>query len=122
MTQFEDLERLYNRFINLTNEINAMIKNEDYASAAARVADKSKLIKTLSQAKKTTSLTEEQRQKLELLEQDMREDYQKTISSMIKLQDEVGIELLKAKKRIKVGNAYSIQNTQSNGGIVDFTE
>jgi len=122
MTKFEDLEMLYSRFVSLTVEINDMVRNEDYDLVLEKVQIKTKLIKQLSQAKKTTELTVEQKQKLGQLEQKMRDDYQNVISSLTKLQNEIGIELTKTKQKYKVNTAYEMPSANNHGEIVDFSE
>lgn len=122
MTQFKNLELIYNEFSKLTEEIDSLIKEEDYKEATTKLRLKTKLTKRLHLAKKTTSLTEEQSKKLTEIENQIRELEQKHIVLLSKLQLEVGEDLKKTKGKVKISSAYSAYKPKKQGTIVDFSE
>lgn len=122
MTQFEHLELIYNQFLNLADEINTMIKKEDYAAVVEKLEHKNKLIKKILIAKKTVNFTDEEIEKASLIEQKIRENEQETLISLKKLQNEVGEEINNTKKKIKINTAYAVKSDEKHGAIIDFSE
>lgn len=122
MTEFKDLELIYNQFFNLTDEISKMIKNEDYGSAISKLKDKDKLISKILSARKTVDFTEEQSQKLSEMEKIISENEHEILSSLEKLHDEVGEAIKMTKKKVKINSAYTMPSDKEQGRIVDFSE
>lgn len=122
MTQFKDLELLYKQFVNLTGEIDELIKEEDYENAVIKVESKTKLTKRLALAKKTTKLTDEQTQILTEIENQINEIDQKQLLLAKNLHAEVAKELEKTKGKVKINTAYAGYLPEEHGKIVDFTE
>lgn len=122
MTTFENLELLYNQFFNLTDEINKMIENEDYNAAISKLEYKDKLIKKLSVTKKTVELNEENKQKLSLIEETLKEKDQNILKFLTNLRIELSEELKDTKNRLKMNTAYEIKKESNSGLMVDISE
>jgi len=122
MTQFEQLERLYNQFSKLADEIEFMIDNEEYNEAVLRLQYKDSLIKQLKLVKKTVSLDEETKAKMLLMEEALVKREKQNIEKFSKLRDEVANELNKTKKNVKLNNAYTKTSIHKQGSLMDFSE
>lgn len=122
MTNFENLELLYNQFFNLADEINAMIENGDYNSAISKLEYKDKLIKKLLTTKKTVNLTIDDRRKLSLIEEKLKEKEQNNINFLGKLRNEVSEELKDTKNKLKMNTAYESKTEHNRGVYVDISE
>lgn len=122
MTQFKDLELLYKQFFNLTDEIASMVKNEEFQAISEKLAHKERLIKKLANAKKTTKLTQEEIEKTDLMEEELREKEQANIDSLVQMRDEIGAELSKGRKKLKINTAYSSALNQNQSVFVDLEE
>jgi hypothetical protein len=122
MTQFKDLELLYKQFFNLTNEIASMVENEEIQAISEKLVHKERLIKKLANAKKTTKLSQEEIEKTDLMEKELREKEQANIDSLVKMRDEIGNELRTGRKKLKINTAYSATVTQNQGVFVDLEE
>lgn len=121
MTQFEQLERLYNQFSNLADEIEFMVDNEEYNEAISKLLYKDSLINQFKIIKKTLSLDEESTEKMLSMEKELIQREKQNIEKLTKLRDEVANELNKTKKNVKLNSAYSTVNKQQ-GSIMDFSE
>lgn len=122
MTQFAQLEMIYTQFVNLINEINIMIDNEEYDFAIQKLPQKDKLLKKLLNTKKTVNLTQEERQKIELIEQTIKEKETRTLNDLKKLQNEIAKEISSTKSKVKIGSAYALQAENDQGAIIDISE
>lgn len=122
MTQFGQLELIYNQVINLIGEINSLIEMGDYESANQKIEDKDNLIKKLLLVSKTVNFTVEERQKIDLLNQQIKDDAQNNIISLEKLRDELGEELEKTKKKVKINSAYAGTSQEKQGELIDISE
>lgn len=122
MTQFEHLELIYNQFLNLADEINALIEEEDYESVVDKLEHKDKLVKKILMARKTVNFTDEEIEKARLIEQKIRENENETLVLLTNLQNEIGEELLKTRKKIKMSTAYTVIPEESQGYMVDISE
>ena len=122
MTQFEHLELIYNQFINLTKEIDAMIASESYESVVAKLKYKDKLIKKLLLTRKTVKPTEEQLKKLNYMEEKIRKDEHQILASLKIRHKEIAEELNKTKKKIKINSAYDSNYNKKQGSIIDISD
>lgn len=122
MTQFQNLEILYNQLINLADEIKMMVDKEQYEEAVEKMQYKDKLIKKLINTKKTVVFSLEDQEKLELIEKKLQEKEQNNIDLANKIFEEMGQNLNKTKKKVKISSAYSVQNETARGMFVDITE
>lgn len=122
MTQFQNLEILYNQLFNLADEIKMMVDKEQYDEAVEKMQYKDKLIKKLITTKKTVELSDEDKQKLDRIEEELQEKEQNNITIFKKIFDEMGESLNKTKKKAKISSAYSVQNETQRGTFVDITE
>lgn len=122
MTQFNDLELLYNQFFNLTDEITSMIEHEEYQLISDKLSYKERLLTRLANAKKTTQLSEEEKEKTQLMEQVLREKEQANISTLIKMQEVVGKELRLSRNKLKVNNAYEVTEKENQSVFIDIEE
>lgn len=122
MTQFQNLELLYNQLLNLADEIKMMVDKEQYEEAVEKMQYKDKLIKKLINTKKTVVFSPEDQEKLELIEKRLQEKEQNNIKLADKIFQEMGENLNKTKNKVKISSAYSVQNETSRGVFVDTTE
>ena len=122
MTEFKQLELVYNQFISLTNQINQLIADEDYQSASLKLSDKDKLIKKIFLTKKTINFTDEEKKKVELIDKQISEENQKLIESLEKDHQELAQKLNVTKKKVKINSAYEIRSKDKTGNLVDTSE
>lgn len=122
MTQFEQLELIYNQFLNLTAEIDKMIEKEDYKAAAGKTEYKNKLIKKISNVRKTVNFTDEEIEKARLIEQKIKEKEQETFTLLKKLQNQLGEEINNTKKKIKINTAYIVKSDEKHGAFIDISD
>lgn len=122
MTQFEHLELLYNQFLNLIDEINSLIRNEEYESAVEKLEHKNKLINKIVIARKTVNFTDEQMKEASLIERNIEEKERESLIHLKKIQNEVGEEINNIKKKVKINAAYTIKIEEQQGDIVDILE
>lgn len=122
MTQFQNLELLYNQLLNLADEIKMMVDKEQYEEAVEKMQYKDKLIKKLINTKKTVVFSPEDQEKLELIETRLQEKEQNNIKLANKIFQEMGENLNKTKNKVKISSAYSVQNETNRGIFVDISE
>lgn len=122
MTEFKQLELIYEQFENLTNQINKLISDELYQEANLKLNEKDKLIKKIFLTKKTVKFTEEEEQKIQLLDKQISENNQNLIKSLTKEHKKLAEELNSTKKRVKVNSAYEISTKSRTGKLVDTSE
>jgi len=122
MTQFKDLELLYNQFSNLTDEISSMIELEEFELISNKVNYKERLMTRIANAKKTTKLTEEEQEKTLLMEKTLREKEHANIEALEKMQAAVGLELRKSRNKLKVNHAYETTSREKQGVFIDIEE
>lgn len=122
MTHFNELELLYNQYLNLAGEIKDMIGQEEYEDALIRIPDQEKLIKKIFRAQKTVDFTPEQRQKFDVIQEKIRSDEKQILVKLISLKDETGIELRGTNQKIKINNAYSMTAEKASGVLINYTE
>lgn len=122
MTAFAQLEIIYKQFINLTTEINTLIEKEDYFAAVEKLGHKNKLIKKISNARKTVNFTDEEREKARLTEQKIRESEQETLIYLKKLQKHLGEEIHNINKKIKINTAYTVKSDERHGEFIDISD
>lgn len=121
MTQFSQIELIYNQFSNLVSEIDILIEKEEYADAADKIEYKDNLIKQLSNAKKTVNFTNEEKLKMQSFENTIREKNNAMLANLNKLRTEIANEMNSTKKKIKLNSAYD-QNISGQGAMIDFSE
>jgi len=122
MTQFANLELLYNQFFNLADEIITMIDKEEYSEAIVKLEYKDKLMKKLSVTKKTVVLSDEDMVRLQLIEQKLQEKELENITYLSKLRNEMGQKIQNTNKKVKMNSAYDLYSKKSSGVFVDITE
>ena len=122
MTKFEDLELIYNQFLNLSTEIKTLVQEENFTTALEKTNAKEKLIKKLISARKTITITEENKEKLESLEKKLRETDKENLDFSAKIHANLKEKLKSAKKQTKVQSAYEVHTEESGGHYVDITE
>lgn len=122
MTQFKDLELIYNEYFFLVDEISSMIKKEEYFDISNKLESKERLLKKLANAKKTTKLTTEEIEYTQKMEQQLREKEHANIELLISLKDEVAKKLSINKKKLKINNAYAISSKKDSGRLIDYSE
>jgi len=121
MTQFNQIELIYNQILNLVNEIAVMVEKEEYDAAAAKFEHKDKLVKQLSMTKKTVKFSEEEKLKMQSIENVIKETDENMLENLKKLRVEVANELKITKKRLKLSSAYE-RSTKRKGAIIDIEE
>lgn len=122
MTQFSQIELIYNQFLNLSNEIDAMIENEEYNLAAEKIELKNSLIKQLSNAKKTTQLNEEEKLKMQTIETSIKEKNDAWLNNLTKLKIQLASEVKTNKQKIKLNSAYDQLAPSGQGNMIDISE
>lgn len=122
MTQIETLELIGNQLLNLSYEINNMINNEDYQGIENQLEHKESLFRKFVTAKKTTTLSEEQTQKIKLLEDKIKEQEQANIKLLQEMRHSGENELKNTKDKIKINAAYEIQTEEGQGQYFDVIE
>jgi len=122
MTQFSQIELIYNQILNLATEITVMVENEEYDAASAKLEHKDKLIWQLSIAKKTVNFTVEENLQMQTMETTIKEKNDAMLANLKKLKAEVAGELNDTKKKIKLGSAYEQQTINRQGDMIDISE
>lgn len=122
MTQFSQIELIYNQLLNLVNEITALIENEEYDDAAAKIENKDKLVKQLSAMKKTVNFTNEEKLKMQLIEDTIKEKNDTMLVDVKKVREELAKEVNSTKKKIKLNSAYDKQRPNIQGAMIDISE
>lgn len=122
MTEFAQLELIYNQFMNLTAEINTLIEKEDYSAAVGKLEHKNKLIKKISNARKTVNFTDDEREKARLIEKKIKETEQETLIFLKKLQDHLVEEIHNTNKKIKINKAYTVKSDEIHGEFIDISD
>lgn len=122
MTQFSQVELIYNQFLNQVNEIDELIKNEEYDYAVAKMENKDKLIKQLSAMKKTVDFADEQKVKMQLIESTIKEKNDIMLAELKKTRDKLAQEVDTNKKKIKLNSAYDKQKIDLQGAMIDISE
>jgi len=122
MTQFKQFELVYNQLKKLTEDINALISKEEYDIAAEEVVNKDRLIQQLLNIKKTIKFTAEERETLLLMEQEMHDNKYINIDVLKKMHHEIGEEIKRTKKKVKVNSAYDEYTPDKQGIFVDMSD
>jgi hypothetical protein len=121
MTQFSQIELIYNQFLNLANEIEVMIENEKYDFASTKVEQKNNLIKQLSTAKKTVKFSAEEKLKMQTMETTIKEKNDTMLANLKKLRTQLEGEVKTTKKKVKLSSAYDQIDTRQ-GNMIDISE
>lgn len=122
MTQFENLEILYNQFFNLTDEIRQLIEKEEYAAASEKIEYKEQLIIKLVNTKKTVKCTEEEKLKMIEFEEKIKEKDKENIEFLTSLREDLKEQLTVTKQKIKVSSVYRKNAEQKTGIFCDLSE
>ena len=122
MTQFANLELLYNQFFNLADEIKTMIDKEEYNEAIIKLKYKDELMKKLSVTKKTVVFSDEDTARLHQIEQKLHDKDLENISYLSKLRNEMGQKLQNTNKKVKMNSAYDMHSKNTSGVFVDVSE
>lgn len=121
MTQFGQIELIYNQITNLLSEISSLIKDEEYSIASSKIAHKDKLIKQLSIAKKTTKLSAQEELKMKTMETTIKGKNDKMLAELQKLRTELAGEVKETKNKIKLNSAYE-HTIERQGDLIDISE
>lgn len=122
MTQFENLEILYNQFFNLTDEIRELIEQEEYTVATEKLEYKEQLILKLVNTKKTVQCTEEQKLKMLEYEEKIKEKDKENIEFLSSLREDLKDQLAVTKQKIKVSSVYRKNAENKTGIFCDLSE
>lgn len=122
MTQFSQIELIYNQFLNLSKEIETFTENEEYDFASEKVELKNNLIKQILNAKKTVKLSEEEKIKMHTMESTIKEKNDTMLAKITKLREEVGSEVKTNKQKIKLSSAYDQLASPEQGNMIDISE
>lgn len=122
MTEFAHIELIIKQYFNLANEIDSLIEKEEYDAVIPKLEYKDEIIKKLFLAQKTVRFTDEEKQKFQMIEQKIRENEQKAIESLEKLQSATGEELKRTNKKVKVSSAYDIHTEENQGTMINYSE
>lgn len=121
MTQFNQIELIYNQLINLLNEISSLIKDEEYSIASSKIGHKDKLVKQLAAAKNTVDFTAQEELKMQTMETTIKEKNDTMLADLQKLKTELASEVKENKNKIKLNSAYE-QTTKRQGDLIDISE
>jgi hypothetical protein len=122
MTQFSQIELLYNEYEHLSDEISKMLKDESYEDVKEKLAEREKLMNEIIAVKKTVELTKEDEVKLYEIESKIHKENIATIEALEVLKNEVGLELNKTIQRVRVNSAYTIHSEPDGGDLLDYSE
>lgn len=121
MTQFDQLKILYNQLFNIAAEVKMLVEKDEYDEAFIMLKHKDELMKKFLSAKKTILLNSDEQKEADMLDKELLEKEQANIDFLVNLKAEVGRELNKTSKNIKLNAAYTTKS-ENSGGILDFTE
>lgn len=122
MTQFSQVELLYNQFLNLSDEIINLIQSDLPDDAMEKLEEKDKLFKKIINARKTLKCSNEEFERLSEIENRIKVKEQESIKYFTKLRQDIEEELQKTKQKTKVVFAYKKNSENETGNICDFEE
>lgn len=122
MTQFNQIELIYNQLTNLLNEISSLIKDEEYSIASSKIGHKDKLVKQLAAAKNTVNFTAQEEIKMQTMETTIKEKNDTMLADLQKLKTELASEVKENKNKIKLSSAYDQQPMKRQGDLIDISE
>lgn len=122
MTDFASIKLLYNRYSALCDEIKSLIDYEDYESVYEVIFEKDKLIKQIAAAKRTVVYKEGEEAEHALIENEVKNKDAGNIEHLKNLYNQIGSELKKTQKTVKVNNAYAKSQENKSGVFVDIEE
>lgn len=122
MTNFEQVELLYNQFSNLSDEIRELAEKEDYVAAFERLGLKDNLTKELIRAKKTIKCSEDERKILQTTEKNLQEKDKENIRILTLIKEKMRAELNVTKKKVKMNSAYNNNPENQAGTFFDTIE
>lgn len=123
MTTFENLELIYNEFLSVSDEvINLCVNKEDYDTAIDKIEQKNNAMKKLIIARKTSSLTEEEQAKINLLDEKIRQNEEHLLEFLKENKTKIKNEIDITKKRVRISSAYVIPTIQKQGVHLNIEE
>lgn len=122
MTQFENIEILYNQFFNLTDEIRKLIEQEEFSLAAEKIEYKEQLILKLVNAKKTLNCSEEEKLRMLEYEKQIKEKDKENLDFLTSLREDLKEQLTITKQKIKVSSVYRKNTENKTGVFCDLSE
>lgn len=122
MTQFSQIELIYNRLLNLINEIESSIKEEEYDAAFGKLNLHDKLIRQLFTAKKTAALNADEISKMQTMETTIKEKNDAILADLKRLRAETASQVDTTKKKVKLSSAYEHQSDERQGDLIDISE
>lgn len=122
MTQFSQIELIYNQYLNLANEIADLIADEEYDATSAKLEHHDKLIKQLALAKITVKLTETEKLTMQAMETTIQEKTETILANLKKLRVELASEVKTTKEKVKLSSAYDAHADGRQGDLIDISE
>ena len=117
----EQLKILYKQLLELSSQIENMVKQENFQEAILLANQKDELINRCSLAKKSMKLSEEEMIDLKNFEDEILVKETANINFMREIHRKMKSKILDVNKKLKVNTAYSIDEKKS-GSIVDYSE
>ena len=105
----------------MADEVKVLVDKEEFDEAICMLNNKDELMRKFLSAKQTISLNSDEQIETEKLDMALLEKEQSNIEFLGKLKSEVGAELRKTSKNLKLNAAYSVR-PEKPGEILDFTE
>lgn len=122
MTSVEQLELLYKQFDNLTQEIDEFLEQEEFDMVLEKVRQKDKLIKQMAMAKKTANLTIEETKRFDERNREISKKNFELVDKLQQMKQELAQERKETKNKIKLRNAYSVQQVEKTSNYFDSEE
>lgn len=122
MTNLFDLQLLFNQFSNVLDEIDDLMENDYYDEAQLKIIQSNKLLNRIVLAKKTLVVTENEQIELEKLEQELFNKHKERLNFYQERKSELGIEIKKSGKKVKVSSAYDAVSNTTSGRLIDISE
>ncbi len=118
--QFEQLLVLYNQILATSTEVKNLILKEDYNEAISREAHKSQLVEKVTFLKKQLVLSEEEKQKINSVNEKILTQESEVLEGLKTLRQEVALKLQTTQKQSKLSNIYD-NEMPNEGSICDYT-
>ncbi len=118
--QYQQLLMQYQQLKNGSENISAMIDNEDFDSAIDMIKHREQLFLNCKCMRRYLELTPTQQKEIDKIVEEIRELELNNIKKLEKGRDEVLAELTKTQKSQKIQNAYG--NGYSSGNMVNIQE
>jgi len=123
MAQYDQLLLFYNQLLNMADDIKSLIEKEMFDEILDKMSTHDKLLIQIKLAKKCTTLTEQEQEEINKLENELKIKEQNNISLLQKNMAEVRVELDKLKFQNKLKKAYNQEYIpQEQGSIIDIED